>query len=144
MTRVVEHWPLTVAFLGLMVGGMAEMIHCEVYRSTSRTTNRRYLLLRVTLSIEPSVLLELDPETRIETELQTRFQTRQQMRCVTCPGLSTSEVLGYNLSQTLARAVLCCSIPSLETFGRMAVLVLSAACSFPPTDDMRFTALHSA
>ncbi|KAH7185461.1 uncharacterized protein B0J16DRAFT_320240 [Fusarium flagelliforme] len=68
---------VSFAFLGLMVGGMAEMIHCEVYRSTSRTTNRRYLLLRITLSIEPSVLLELDPETRIETELQTRcFQDK--------------------------------------------------------------------
>lgn len=72
MTRVIEHWPLAVAFLGLMVGGMAEMIHCEVYRSTSRTTNRRYLLFIVTLSIESSVFLERDPEVRIETELQTR------------------------------------------------------------------------
>jgi hypothetical protein len=81
---------------------------------------------------------------RLESRRNCRpdaFQTRQQMRCVTCPGLSTSEILGYNLSQTLARAVLCCSIPSLETFGRMAVLVLPPACSFPPTDDMRCTAL---
>lgn len=69
------------------------------------------------------------------------FQTRQQIRCVTYPKLSTSEVLGYNLSQTLARAVLCCSIPSLETFGRMAVLVLPPACSFPPADDLRCAAL---
>lgn len=72
MTRVVEHWPLTVAFQSLMVGRMTEEIHFEVYRSTSWEANMRYLLFRVALSIEFSLFKELDPEARIETELQTR------------------------------------------------------------------------